>query len=453
MTRRAFFGATAAGAASFALPGRARSTYARERSSATRPNIVFILADDFGIDGVSAYGGPYPTPAIDDLSKRGMRFEWAYCTPVCGPSRAQLMTGQYPFRNGGIDIDGTMNRATPPRTPSLPALLKSVGYATGMAGKWGQLKKSPGEWGVDRWMTAKGFQNMYWRTSWKENDVEITRDSEIYFPDEMVAYTRRFIREYRNQPFFFYYAMKTPHVPIQRTPDTAPGVTDKAQLYADNVAYVDKQVRLIMEELDAQGLRENTVVFFSGDNGSVYSRATINGRRILGGKVQMNNGGAHVPLIASWPAAIPASQTCSDLVDFTDMLPTLAQIAGFDLPGGHVLDGRSFLPQLKGQPGNPRDWVFVQMGHYYFVRNRNWQLNESGVLFDLKGLPYEAPPVPPDDVSPEVARACRELQAVLDRFNPPGGETWDQWRGFGNRGPGKKPPRGAGSYEELVGAR
>jgi arylsulfatase A len=398
-----------------------------------KPNIVFILADDLGIDALGCYGGDtFKTPVLDKLAESGIRFDRAYCTPVCGPTRAQLMTGQYPFRNGAIEIDRTMSAANPDECPSLAETLNDAGYATGMAGKWKQMRLTPGDWGFKEWLMSPTAGGYYWQKSWIRTDEEITVDEEVYFPDVIDEFAREFIREHADEPFYLYYAMTNPHVPIVRTPDTKPGVTDKRQLYADNIAYVDKLVGKVVAELDELGIRDDTLLVFSGDNGSVGNMSgTVHGKKLAGGKARMSEGGAHVPLIANWPGTIKRGRICDDLVDFTDLLPTFADVAGAELSTAKgKLDGRSFLPQLKGRKGDPRGWIFVQLGHYYYVRSRDWRLDELGRLTDMRTAPYQEKLVPDDTTDPEVMAARARLEHVLDDLDPKSGKTYDEWRGF-----------------------
>lgn len=407
---------------------------------AARPNVVFILADDLGIDALGCYGGEdFRTPQLDRLAAGGMRFSWAYCTPICGPSRAELITGQYPFRNGAIDIDGTMNAAKPDTCPSLPTVLKSAGYVTGMTGKWRQMKLDPGDWGFDQRLVSPTANGCYWNKEWSLNGQAVKKDQEVYFPDVMSDFACEFIRKNKDRPFFLYYPMTHPHVPIVRTPDTPEGVTDQKELYAHNIAYLDKLVGKVVAELDKQGLRGNTLILFSGDNGSLGNVAgKVQGRRLDGGKAGMRNGGAHVPLIANWPKTITPGQVCDDLVDFTDVMPTLADIAGAELPKKYVLDGRSFAPQLRGEKGSPREWIYVQLGQDYYVRGKQWRLDHTGDLFDMREAPFAAKKVDPAS-SPDAAKAKAELQKVLDVLDPRSGMTYAKWQGFGNRKPAKKP--------------
>ena len=167
-------------------------------------------------------------------------------------------------------------------------------------------------------------------------------------------------------------------------------------LYNDNVAYLDKQVGALVAEIDKLGLRENTLIVFSTDNGTVGQPSTIGGRRINGVKGTMLEGGARVPLIANWKGVAPAGRVLKDLVDFSDMLPTFVEVAGAKLPQGVTIDGRSFAPQLRGQKGNPREWIYVQLGRRWYVRDDGWKLNQAGELFDMKDSPFVEQLVPAD---------------------------------------------------------
>ena len=250
--------------------------------AATRPpNMIFILADDYGIDGVGCYGSDkYQTPNLDALAKTGLRFETCYCTPLCGPTRCEFNTGRYPFRTGGL-TNGSAVRPSPHDEFSIAKMLKQAGYATGHAGKWRQMGATPADWGYDEYLTDPTPSGYYWQKSYTKNGQLVELDKEIYYPDVMHQFALEFIARHREKPFFFYYAMHLIHAPILRTPDSAP---DSKNLYAENIAYMDKLVGNLVAELDRLRLRENTLIVFSGDNGTARQSGTIGGRQIHGRK-------------------------------------------------------------------------------------------------------------------------------------------------------------------------
>ena len=194
-------------------------------------------------------------------------------------------------------------------------------------------------------------------------------------------------------------------------------------LYNDNVAYLDKEVGALVAEIDRLSLRENTLIVFSGDNGTVGQPNTIGGRKINGVKGTMLEGGARVPLIANWKGVAPAGRVLKDLVDFSDILPTFTEVAGAKLPQGVIIDGRSFAPQLRGAKGGPREWIYVQLGRRWYVRDDGWKLNEAGELFDMKDSPFVEQPVPADSKDEAAVAARKRLQAVLDKLSPTSGKT------------------------------
>lgn len=401
--------------------------------TASRPNIVLILADDYGLDGVGCYGSDrFKTPHIDQLAKEGIRFENAYCTPLCGPTRCLLVTGRYGFRTGGL-TNQTAGNPRPEEEPSIARVVKSAGYVTGMCGKWRQMGATPGDWGFDEYVTDPTAGGYFWQKSYIKNGQQVELDKIVYYPDVAHEFALDFIRRHKDKPFFFYYSSHLVHGPIVPTPDSSlPSGTNPQDVkggagpnqpyYADNVAYLDKQVGSLVAELERLGLREKTLIIFTADNGTATESTTIGGRQINGHKGTMLEGGAHVPLIASWKGVTPAGMILKDLVDFSDLLPTFAELAGAKLPENVVFDGRSFAPQLRGQKGNPRDWIFVQLGAQWYVRDASWKLNQKGELFDMSDAPFVEKPVPVEGQSTEAAAARTRLQAVLDQLNPAGGK-------------------------------
>ncbi len=364
------------------------------------------------------------TPHLDALATTGTRFERCYAAPVCGPSRCLLITGRYGFRTGGLSNE-TAGRPTPKDEPSVAKILKQSGYVTGMAGKWRQMGGTPGEWGFDEYLMSDVPGGHSQVKSYLENGRQVEKKAEVYYPDVQQAFALDFLRRHREQPFFFYYSSHFVHDPIVATPDSKPGQTSKKELYDDNVAYLDKQVGELVAELDKLGLRERTLIVFSSDNGTDVGRgpSTIGGRRLSGGKRDMLEGGTGVPLIANWKGTTPAGRVLRDLVDFTDVLPTFADVAGAKLPQGVTFDGRSFAPQLRGEKGTPREWVFMHYRSNWHVRDDGWKLNERGELFGMQDAPFAEQLVPADAPSVAASAARKRLQAVLEQLNPAGGKT------------------------------
>lgn len=403
--------------------------------AADKPNIVFILADDLGIGNIGCYGADQTvkTPNIDALARGGMRYTNAYTVPLCGPSRAAILSGRYAFRTGATNQDAT-GEMKPSVETFLPKILKPAGYATSMIGKWGQLPLGPAEFGFDEHLKFQG-SGVYWNTQDKGKNYTVNgksvplRDKE-YLPDVMHRHAVDFITRNRDKPFYLYYSMSHIHAEILPTPDSAP---DSKDLYADNMAYMDKLVGQLVAELDHLKLREKTLIVFLGDNGTggnFSDRATVNGRRLSGAKGDMLEGGALVPMIVNWPGKTPVAKICTDMVDSTDFFPTFAEFAGAKLPEKTIIDGRSMAAQFRGEKGQPRDWAFIQLARMWYVRSTGWKLNQAGELYDMSGAPWEEKLVPANSTNPAAVAARTRLAAALAQLNPAGG-ILDQGDGSG----------------------
>jgi len=427
MKRRDFLKAGALAAGTAAAP---RFLFGHEWLSGAvfadkKPNIVFILGDDVGIGDIACTGADkYKTPHIDALARGGTLFTHAYAQPLCGPSRATILTGRYAFRTGATNQDAT-GRMKPADETFMPKILKQAGYVTAAIGKWGQLPLRPADFGFDDYLKFSG-SGIYWNTQDKGKTYEVNgktlplRDKE-YMPDVMHAHLVDFITKHRDAPFYIYYSMSHIHAEILPTPDSA---ADSKNLYADNIAYMDKLVGKLVDELERQKLRENTLLVYVGDNGTATGHAaasTIGGRRVNGSKGTMLEGGSRVPWIVNWPGVTPAGKVSTDLVDISDFFPTFAALVGTTLPAKKVIDGRSFLPQVRGQAGQPRDWVFVQLAKMWYVADRKWKLTQDGELFDLSDAPFTEKLVPADTKDAAAIAARKRLQAALDQLNPAGG--------------------------------
>ena len=389
-----------------------------------KPNIIYILADDLGIGELSAYGSDSNrTPVIDKLAKEGIRFQNVYTAPLCGPSRALVLTGRYAFRTGAVNQDMCGN-LKPSEEVMIPAVLKPAGYVSSMIGKWGQLPLNPSDFGFDDYIRFKG-SGVYWNGDKNANEKYTVNgmDKELgknYMPDLMHDHMVNWVSKNKNKPFFLYYSLVQVHGKIQATPDSKPG----SDIYADNIAYMDKLVGKLLKTLDSLKLREKTLIVFMSDNGTAggyAKRATIGGKKLSGKKGDMLECGGLVPAIANWPGVIAPDQVSKTLIDASDLLPTFAEAAGAALPGKKVLDGQSFFPQLLSKKGNPREWIFCELGNKWYVRDARWKLNREGELFDMANAPFEEKLMKNYSDNKEATEAFSRLKAVLDKLNPAGG--------------------------------
>jgi len=419
MNRRQFLKHAGLGLAALALPRHLFALAADEALARRNPNIILILSDDVGLSEIGCYGGDaFKTPHIDALASAGTRFEYSYATPLCGPSRCQCLTGRYPFRTGLIS-NQSQDAVSPAREIMQPTVMRRAGYATAAVGKWGQICLGPGEWGFDEYISFPGSGH-YWASqnpSYVVNGRQKKLAAAEYLPDTLHTFLVDFITRNQSRPFYVHYAMSHVHGPILRTPDSKAG-SGEAALYADNVVYMDKLVGKLVAALDRLHLRENTLLVFSGDNGTArFGRptSTLGGRPIHGQKATMLEGGSRVPLIVNWPGTTPAGKVNHDLTDFSDFFPTFAQLGGAVLPAGVTIDGQSFAPQIKGEVGKPREWVYVELNGKSYARDARYKLTNSGDLFDMRDAPFTETPVPAATTDADAVAARKRLQDVLDQ--------------------------------------
>ena len=409
---------------------RSESEKESAEGKAAQPNIILIMADDMGYECVSANGGsPFKTPALDELARSGVRFEHCYAQPLCTPSRVKIMTGMYNVRNY-VNF-GTLDR----KQTTFAHLLKESGYATCIAGKWqlGRKADAPQHFGFDEaclWQHTRSARDKkknrdtrYANPSLEINGKPVNYTNGEYGPDVVSDFICDFMARSREKPFLVYYPMILPHSPFVPTPDSAdPTSRNGRQNFIDMVAHVDKVTGKIAAKLDELGIRENTLLLFTGDNGtSAAIRSKLNGRDVQGGKGKMTDAGTRVPLIASWPGTISRGAVLRDLVDFSDFLPTLCEAAGVTVPADLTIDGRSFLPRLKGQKGNPREWVYCWYKKKkgdppveVWARNHSYKLYGTGKFYDVSKDLLEKTPL--SDLSPEAEQARSMLLKALDRY-------------------------------------
>ncbi|MBI5770196.1 MAG: sulfatase [Verrucomicrobia bacterium] len=412
------------------------------------PNFVFILADDLGTPPVAAYGNSfYRTPHLDGLARDGLRFTDAYAAcPVCSPTRAALMTGQYPARTRVTDfIPGApypyarlkqpeWQKFLPLSATTLAEALAARGYATALIGKWHLAKGYFPPESVAEGPDRQGFGESFITHKPKKTD-DPEQD-----PHGVEAITTRaldFLARHRERPFFLYLPHNSIHAPIiapralVAKHRARPGADrpENNPVIAAMMEVLDDSIGRVLGKLDALGLRENTLVIFYGDNGGLLADAAQFPFR--GGKAQLHEGGIRVPLIVRWPGTIAAGRVSAAPVTTVDFFPTLLELADASPPPGVVLDGVSLAGHLRGAPPPPRDAIFWHYPHYHSagdggpagaVRAGEWKLVEyyehtltqtgrAPELYNLRADPAESRNL----ASAEPARVA-ELRAKLTRF-------------------------------------
>jgi len=412
-----------------------------QRNQNRRPNIILILADDLGYETIGANGGTsYQTPAIDRMAASGMRFENAYAHPLCTPSRVALMTGQYNFRNYTSFGELRLSEKT------FGNMLHDAGYKNCIVGKW-QLSEhdfqAPHHFGFEEYllwhfgMRVNGVQtpgaqgSRYWDPVFYHNGKLLPDTKGKFGPDLLADFVTSYIQQHQAEPFFLYYPLVLPHDPWIEPPGYQrggkPGEEDQRK-FAAMVEYTDKMVGKVTTQLEALKLSEKTLLIFTGDNGTFPSlHSTIKGRVVKGDKGRPTDAGTHVPLIAQWNGHIPAGKVNEDLIDFTDFLPTLAEITGATVPAGVTIDGHSFAPQLRGQKGKPREWVYCYYDPRWadfkfsrYAQDKQYKLYHDGLLFDYRRDPLEQNPLAGAGLTAAQTAAKRKLQGVLDTLRSAG---------------------------------
>ncbi len=377
--------------------------------AADKPNIILIMADDIGYECFGCYGSEqYQTPNIDRLAEQGLRFEHCYSQPLCTPSRVKIMTGLSNVRNYSAFSVLNSDQKT------FAHHLQAADYDTFIGGKWQLLGaehyskqfQQKGSWpletGFDNcclWQVDK-LGGRYWNPLLNIDGENKQFSPDDYGPEIITDHILKFIEKKRDIPFFVYYPMILVHNPFPTTPLSKSRTSKNRQKnFNVMVHYMDHLVGRIVDRVDELGMTKETLILFTGDNGTNKAiTSELKGRKIVGGKGKMTDAGTRVSFVAYHPGTVPAGKVSDDLIDFSDFLPTLQEYVGLPVSSG--LDGVSFAPQLKGQPGHPRESIFC----YYnprpektkpvrFVRNQRWKLYGDGRFFDVTSDPLEKHPL------------------------------------------------------------
>jgi arylsulfatase A len=415
-----------------------------EDSTKTRPNIVLLLVDDMGYECLGANGSKtFQTPVVDRLAASGVRFEHAFVQPNCTPTRVALLTGKVNKRN--YVHFGLLENSE--RT--FGNLFRDAGYSTCVVGKW-QLggsvaDETPKHFGFDEHCLyhikgvpkqkkheERSYSSRYVNPGLVINGEARQFGDNKYAPDICNDFAIDYISHHRNQPFLLFYPMMLTHAPFDPTPDSSdyPGKDGprrtSSQHYQDMVAYNDKLIGKLLSKLDELDLTRQTLIIFLGDNGTpggFVSRMT-DGESVDAGKGETTRAGMHVPLVVSWRGKIEPNQVCHDLIDSTDLLPTICEAAGINIPSDWPLDGRSFLPQTRGEKGNPREWIYSWFNPLMakwdetveMAFTKDFKLYRTGEFYDWRVDPTERHPLNPSLLDADAKVEWTKLHAAIESF-------------------------------------
>jgi len=390
LNRREFIKTISAGAAALAM----QPALSLGKSNTRKLNFVFILIDDMGWPDVGCYGNKFhETTNINRLAQQGMRFTDAYAAcPVCSPTRASILSGQYPARVGVIDfitghwrpyeklrVPKNRTQYLPLEIKTIPEALKSAGYVSAMIGKWhlGGNRHAPEKQGFD-----------FVRQSGKnQNDKRVTA---------YTNYAMQFIEQNKNKPFFLYLSHNTVHIPLEAPKELVDKYQNKPKppigvnnpVYAAMIEHLDRSIGRILQKLDDLKLRENTVVIFFSDNGGLRQHFQKIGPIVSSNaplrdeKGTLYEGGIREPLIVRWPGVVKPGSTCSVPVTSVDFYPTFLEITGAPKPGSQALDGNSIVRLLKQKDGNQARAIYWHYPMYHHsspagaIRQGDWKLIE-----------------------------------------------------------------------------
>jgi len=353
------------------------------------PNFVLVLADDLGFSDLGCYKAwLIKTPRIDAVAGQGLRLTSFYAQPICGPSRAALLTGSHPMRVAERGSEKRIHPMLHPREVTLAEVLKARGYTTACLGKWDLAGHSNTRYAPDLLPQHQGF-DVYFGTPSSNDSVEETvllrGDRLVEKPADQATLTRRytdeairFIEAHRDEPFFVYLPYTMPHAPLAASPEFRG--KSRRGLYGDVVAEIDWNFGRLIDVIGALGLAENTYVIFTSDNGPWLIKGAKGGsaRPLRAGKLSTWEGGVRVPAIVWGPGRVPAGGTSDQLMTTMDILPTLTALAGAALPKDRVIDGNDVSAVWHDEPGaaSPtRTYYYYLWTHLQAVRSEKWKLH------------------------------------------------------------------------------
>lgn len=446
----------------------------------SRPNIIFAMVDDLGKEWIGCYGGEgIATPNVDRLAATGMRFNNVYSMPQCTPTRATLLTGQYPFRHGWVNHWDVPRWGRgyfdPDKNPCVARVLRSAGYKTCIAGKWqiNDFRIEPDvltKLGFDEFCMWTGFEaqnppsaERYWDPYIFTENGSKTYNGE-FGPDICNQFLLDFLDEQSSdEPFFVYYPMILTHGPLTTTPHKPDAPKEKQ--HEAMVEYMDFLVGRLIHKLDEKQLRDNTIVIWTADNGTSSGISNrMNGRLVHGAKGQTLENGTCEPFIVNCPGLVPEGVISDGLIDFTDLLPTFAELAGAGLPEEHKFDGHSFAQHILGKADDTqRTWILSMGGgsgtydpnhghvmnlyHYRdrVIRDKRYKLyvetdRSSVKLVDLQADPTELKNVIDDPELTAILNTLQKIERELPakdgnpRYTPRENQGWD----IEQKNPGRK---------------
>lgn len=420
---------------------------------ARKPNIVFILADDLGWADVGFHGGQVKTPNIDRLAAGGVRLEQFYVQPLCSPTRAALMTGRYPMRQGlqvGV-INPWARYGLPLNERTLAQSLRAEGYTTAITGKWHLGHARP-----EYLPTRRGFDHQYGSyvssthfehtptfrnfrpLDWHRDDKALKEEG--YSSDLVTREAQRLIgARDTKRPMFLYVAYNTPHIPLQAPPAYlaryAHIADEKRRTYAAMVSCMDDGIGRLLATLDERGLRDNTLIVFTSDNGGwLKNGASADNGPLRGQKGTLYEGGVRVPAIASWKGVLKPG-IVNEVLHVVDWYPTLVKLAGGAVKQPLPLDGHDAWPTIADGAPSPHSEIVLNIApNRSALRRGKWKFIVSGSinaedenaapeaeLFDIAADPFEKTNLAAQNPATVVQLRAR-LKALTAQSMPPQNE-------------------------------
>ena len=425
-------------------------------AAAEAPNIVVVVADDLGNADLGYRGSRIATPHIDALAAEGVCLESYYGLPVCTPARAALMTGRYPMRQGlqTLVIFPNHHYGLPTDEVTLPQALRDVGYATMMVGKW-HLGHADRKY----WPNNRGFDHFYgnvvgevdYFTKERGGVIDWQRNGEFleekgYYTEQIGDEAVRLIASHdAKEPFFLYVASLAPHAPFEAPQEAVDGYRDvfptkELREYAAMITTLDVEVGRIVEALEQKGIRDNTLIFFTADNGGAISGLFASGARspqdreasggvaidarppasnapFRGGKGSLYEGGVRLPAIVNWPAQLSPG-VVDEPMHHVDVMPTLLALAGIHEAPGKPFDGRNCIATIRDGKPSPHEDLLINVEAFRgAIRRGRWKLVKTALLpgktelFDVVDDPGES--INRADEHPEIVE---DLEQRLLRY-------------------------------------